>query len=108
MAYNMSTKLRKPFELTYPLKHKVVRDCKIVTEHVGDLLVSGYAYCDPTASKMDLFERYTVDIDNIMWNGSDIKSVLEITGGIEEIDEYCLRHAVSLFESQVEMIGGAK
>jgi hypothetical protein len=107
MAYKMS-KLSKPFELTYPLKHKVVRDCKIVTEHVGDLLVSGYAYCDPTASKMDLFERYTVDIDNIMWNGSDIKSVLEITGGIEEIDEYCLRHAVSLFESQVEMIGGAK
>ncbi len=68
----MSEKVKKEFVFQYPLKHKVVRDLKIVTEHVGDLTVEGIGYFNPLASPIDVFDRYTVDIDYVKWNGTDI------------------------------------
>lgn len=91
----------KDFRFCFPLKHKVVRDLKIVTEHVGDLQVEGIGYFNPTASRLDIFDRYAVDIDYVKWNGTDIKSVLEITGGMEEIIEASVRHFAHEFENQL-------
>lgn len=85
------SKLQQAFSFQYPLKHKVVRDLKIVTEHVGDLTVEGVGYFDPSASPIDVFDRYAVDIDTIKWNGTDIKPVLTVTGSIEEIEEAAIR-----------------
>ena len=45
------------FTFPYPLRHKVVRDLKIVTEDVGELLVEGKGYFDPAASPLDIFDR---------------------------------------------------
>jgi hypothetical protein len=90
---------KKDFKFHYPLKQKVVRDLKIVTEHVGDLEIEGVGYFDPSASQLDIFDRYTVDIDFVRWNGADIKSVLEVTGGMEEIIEASIRHFAHEFES---------
>ena len=69
----MLKKIRKEFVFNYPLKHKVVQDLKIVTEHVGDLVIEGIWYFDPSASPIDIFDRYTVDIEWVKWNGTDIK-----------------------------------
>jgi hypothetical protein len=91
----------KDFRFTFPLKHKVVRDLKIVTEHIGDLEVEGVGYFNPTASRLDIFDRYAVDIDFIKWNGADIKPVLEITGGIEEIIEASIRYFAHDFENKL-------
>ena len=83
------------FVFNYPLKQKVVRNLRIVTDHVGDLQIEALGYFNPNASVLDIFDRYTVDIDFIKWNGTDIKSVLEITGGFEEIHEAAIRHFAS-------------
>ena len=89
----------KDFRFSFPLKHKVVRDLKIVTEHVGNLQVEGVGYLNPSASRLDIFDRYSVDIDFVKWNGNDIKPVLEITGGMDEIIEASIRYFASSFEN---------
>ena len=89
----------KDFKFYYPLKNKVVRDLKIVTEHVGDLEVEGVGYFDPSASMLDIFDRYSVDIDFVRWNGTDIKPVLEVTGGMDEIIEASIRYFANEFEN---------
>ena len=91
----------KDFRFYFPLKQKVVRDLKLVTEHVGDLEVEGVGYFDPTASRLNIFDRYAVDIDFVRWNGTDIKPVLEITGGMDEIIEASVRFFASDFENNI-------
>ena len=92
----------KDFRFYFPLKHKVVRDLKIVTEHVGNLEIEGVGYFNPSASRLDVFDRYTVDIDAVRWNGTDIKPVLEVTGGMEEIIEASIRYFAHDFENGIE------
>lgn len=89
----------RDFRFYFPLKHKVVRDLKIVTEYVGDLEVEGVGYFDPSASRLDIFDHYSVDVDFVRWNGTDIKPVLEITGGMEEIIEASVRYLANDLES---------
>ncbi len=90
----------RPFGFYYPLNHKVVRNLKIVNEHIGDLRVEGSASLNPSTSVLSqLDERYSVDIDFVKWNGMDIKPVLELTGLIEDIQEAALRQCASLFEN---------
>jgi hypothetical protein len=91
-------RIHKEFTFHYPLKHKVVRDLKIVTEHVGDLVVEGIGYFDPSASVLDILERYTVDIDFVKWNGTDIKPVLEVTGAMDDLVEASIRYFANEFE----------
>jgi hypothetical protein len=91
-------KTEKAFTFHYPLKHKVVRDLKIVTDHVGDLVVEGVGYFDPSASVLDIFDRYQVDIDLVKWNGTDIRPVLEVTGAMEEIQEAAVRFFARQFD----------
>ncbi|HYK57494.1 MAG TPA: hypothetical protein VEV15_13595 [Flavisolibacter sp.] len=94
-------KTRKSFTFHYPLKHKVVRDLKIVTEHIGDLEVEGVGYFNSSASVLDIFDRYTVDIEFVKWNGTDIKPVLEVTGAMDEITEAAIRYFAHEFEHSV-------
>jgi hypothetical protein len=96
----MRTKLKQHFEITYPLTHKVVRDLKIVTEHIGDLIVTGTAYCDPTVLKTEVDDRYSIDIDFVKWNGADIKPVLVVTDTLDDIEEFCIQKAACLFEKE--------
>ena len=91
-------RIHKEFTFHYPLKHKVVRNLRIVTEHVGDLEVEGVGYFDPSASVLDIFDRYSVDIDFIRWNGTDIKPVLEVTGAMDEVVEASIRYFAYEFE----------
>jgi hypothetical protein len=90
------------FDFQFPLQHKIVRNLKIVNEHVGDLQVEGSARSNPSVSILShLDERYTVDIDFVKWNGTDIKPVLELTGLMDEIHEAALRHCAMVFESTI-------
>jgi hypothetical protein len=89
----------KEFSFHYPLKHKVVRDLKIVTEHVGDLVIEGIGYFNPNASVLDIFDRYSVDIDFVRWNNTDIKPVLEVTGAMDDVVEAAIRYFASEFEN---------
>lgn len=90
----------KSFEFSFPLNHKIVRNLKIVNEHIGDLQVEGSASLDPSVGILShLDERYTVDIDFVKWNGTDIKPVLELTGLMDDIQEAALRYSVSLFQN---------
>jgi hypothetical protein len=85
-------KIQKDFSFHYPLRQKVVRNLKIVTEEVGELVVEGTGYFDPSASVLDIFDRFTVDIDFIRWQGTDIRPVLEVTGTMDEIQEAAIRY----------------
>lgn len=90
---------KQDFTFHYPLKHKIVRDLKIVTEHVGDLVIEGTGFFNPSASPIDVFDRYSVDIDFIKWNGTDIRPVLEVTGNLEEIEEAAIRYFANVLEN---------
>ena len=92
-------KTEQTFTFHFPLKHKVVRDLRIVTEQVGELVVEGVGYFNPTASALDITERFGVDIEAVRWNGTDIRPVLEVTGGLEEIEEAALRYFARQLES---------
>jgi hypothetical protein len=93
-------RLAKNFDFSFPLQHKIVRNLKIVNEHVGDLQIEGSASVNPSVSILShLDERYSVDIDFVKWNGTDIKPVLELTGLMEDIQEAALRHCIALFQN---------
>src|SRR6476661_2406085 len=94
-------RIHKEFTFHYPLKHKVVRDLKIVTEHVGELVVEGIGYFDPSASVLDIFDRYSVDIDFVKWNETDIRPVLEVTGAMDDIIDASVRYFASQFENKL-------
>ena len=94
--------MSKEFSFHFPLRQKVVRDLRIVTEHVGELEVEGIGYVDPAASILDIFDRYTVDIEFVKWNGTDIRAVLEVTGGMDEIQEAAVRHFAEAFHHPVQ------
>lgn len=91
-------KSSKTFSFHYPLRHKVVRDLRIVTEHVGDLEVEGTGYFDPSASLLDIFDRFSVDVDFVKWKGTDIRPVLEVTGAMDDIVEAAIRFFANDFE----------
>ena len=95
-------RVTKDFQFAFPLNHKIVRNLRLVNEHVGDLLVEGSASFNPSVSALShLDERYEVDIDFIKWNGTDIKPVLELTGMTDDIHEAALRYCASLFSNQL-------
>ena len=91
----------RDFRFHYPLKNKVVRDLKVVTEHVGDLEVEGVGYFNPSASMLDIFDRYSVDIDFVKWNETDIRPVLEVTGAMDDIIDASIRYFASQFENKL-------
>lgn len=90
------------FHFSYPLKHKVVRDLKIVTEYVGDLHIEAVGYFNARASRLDVYDRYAVDIDFVKWNGTDIKPVLEVAGNMEDIEEAAIRYFAQMLDSNLE------
>ncbi len=95
----MNRRIRKEFTFQYPLLQKVVRNCRLVTEHIGDLSVEGIGYFNPSSSPFDSEgTRYNVDIDFIKWNGTDIKPVLEVSGMMEEVTDATIRYIATLFE----------
>jgi hypothetical protein len=97
----MSKKVTREFSFHYPLTQKVVRNYRIVTEQVGELVVEGVAYFNPTVSPFDAeHNRYDVDIDFIKWNDTDIKPVVEVSGLIEDITEAAIRYVPGLFLSE--------
>lgn len=97
-------KVSKPFEFNYILKHKVVRDLKLVTETVGTLHIEGVACLNPNASVLDVNDRYDVDIDFIRYNGVDIKPVMEVTADATLADIYdeCVRYAANNLFTQTK------
>ena len=98
----MMRKTKKEFRFIYPLKHKVGKDLKIVTEHIGDLVVEGVGYFNPLASPIDVFDRYSVDIDYVKWNGTDIKPVLEVMGNMEEVEEASIRYFAQMLDTNLK------
>jgi hypothetical protein len=95
------SKIERSFRFSFPLKQKVVRDLKLVTEHLGDLEVEAIGYFNPSASRLDVFERYAVDIEFVRWKGTDIRPVLEVTGTLEEINDAAVRHFAESFEQEL-------
>lgn len=94
-------KVRQDFIFNYPLKHKVVRDLRIVTEYVGDLEIIGTGTLDKNFSRMEADERYTVDIDFVKWNGTDIQPVLDMMHQMDEIHEAAVRYFADLVEATI-------
>ena len=94
---NKATKLTRNFDFLYPLTHKVVRNLRITTEHVGDLHVFAQAVIRPGNSPDDMYE---VDLDIILWGGTDIRPVLELTGLINDVYDAAMAHAMKEFSPE--------
>ncbi len=75
---------------------------KMTFELVGDLVVEGTGYYNPFHS--DILDQYQVDIDFVKWNGTDIKPVLEITGGMDDIEEAAARHFAAIMQEESDLL----
>jgi hypothetical protein len=96
------SKVSKPFQFNMPVTRKVVQDTRLKTLHVGDLVISGKAYLNPSGDT--LHERFSADIDTITWNGTDVRELLEVATDmlIADIHEAAVHHASTIFNQQVE------
>lgn len=92
-----TTKITRNFDFLLPLTHKVVRDLRIVNEHVGDLHVFAQAVIRPGNSPDDMYE---VDLDVILWGGTDIRPVLELTALIDQVHDAAMAHAMKEFSPE--------
>ncbi len=90
------------FTFSYPLKHKIVRDLRIVTVHIGDLVVEGQGHMTSNACSLSAADCFAIDIDFIRWNGTDIKPVLELTGQLTDVEEAALRYVADLLQPQLK------
>lgn len=90
------TKKQQKFEFTHNLKKTVVRDMKLVTEYLP-LTLTGIYYCDTNFSKIDVANRYDMDIEEVIYEGMNIISVLEFTGALEDIYEETIKYAPNYF-----------
>ncbi len=93
-------KLAQNFTFHYRLQHKIVRDLKLVTEYVGDVVIEGTGFLDLQASAPSLIDSCSVDIDFVKWNGTDIKPVLEVLGNMEDMEQAAVRYAAGLFKME--------
>lgn len=93
------SKVTKSFSFPYPLKHKVVRDLKIVTETIGVMQVNCIGYEDTTALKTEPYDRYAVDVEAVIFDGVDVRPVLEVTGGLDDVTEAAIRYFASQQDS---------
>lgn len=90
-------RLQKQFDFNYNLKKKVVRDLKIITETLT-IKVSGKGYFNPNASIMEPFERWSVDIESIEYEGKNIIEVFEyLDDQLVEIEEAAIKYVAELF-----------
>lgn len=87
-------KLIIPFEIPYPLRKKRVRDLKIVTDNLGQLMVHG--------SYEKQGDLVSINIDFVRLNGMDITPALEAFDLIYEIDEFCMRQANKFFHPKAK------
>lgn len=93
-------KLQSSFEMTYHLKKKVVRNLKIVTDLLP-LTITGVYYCDTNFPKLDVQNRYDLDIETALFEGKDIKAVLEFTDVLDGIMDEIIRYAPNYFTEKV-------
>lgn len=103
----MIHKKEQAFQFSFPLSNRVVRNCRIITEHVGDLVIEGVGYFNQNVSPLDPEEsRYGADIDFIRWNGVDIKPVLETSCEVlyADILDAATQHASTLFNHKREAV----
>ena len=63
--------------------------------HVGDLLVEGFG-CKENG-------KFNADIDNVFFNNIEIKPILEVLGGMDQIDAAAENHVESMFEEEKEL-----
>lgn len=91
------TKITKQFDFNYNLKKKVVRDLKIVTESLP-LRVTGKGYLNPSASVLEAYDRWSVDIESIEYEGKNIIEVFEyLDDQLVEIEEAAIKYVAELF-----------
>jgi alpha-glucosidase (family GH31 glycosyl hydrolase) len=102
----MPNKVSKPFYFTYPHTKIVVdlsRGRGYSTVHICDLDIQGKVYHHTHSSVLDAPEdRFEADIDYIMYEGNNIKEVLEPTDLFDKIYSACIAHASLLFDDQNE------
>jgi hypothetical protein len=91
-------KTSKQFSFTHPLTIKKVRDLKVVTERVGALTIKGIGYCNRSISRVDPFERWTVDIEEVTADCS-LMDVLSTGISAEDIEDAAVRYVAQLFDT---------
>lgn len=74
-------KIIKIFNLPISVSSKPVKKLKLVTDHIGVLIVE-FAVVLNSASK-----GFYIDLQAVYWNDSNILSVLQAADGFEEIEE---------------------
>lgn len=62
---------------------------------VGNLLVEGFG-CKANG-------KYEADVDNVFYNNVEIKPVLEVLGGMNQIDAAAANHVESMFEEKEQL-----
>jgi hypothetical protein len=91
---------------SFPLKKTVVRNLCLQTETIGEVQVEGYAYPTKGGSRFDpLEEQFLIDIDSILWNGTNIRDIIHsfAEGLGDDIHQRALEEAAHHFYTQEEV-----
>ena len=88
------------FRFTYTLTKQAVRDLKIVVDKLS-LEVSGTGYFYPNNSVLDIHDRFSADIDYVVYHGKDVKELLDFTGSLEEIEEAAVKYVAKIFTEKI-------
>jgi hypothetical protein len=99
------SKISKFLQFSFPLNKKIIKDCRVHIEHLGDLLVTGIAHMDPNVSALDFDDsKYTVEITSITWRNAEVKDLLEANLAntmLASIEDAAIDYASHLFTSTV-------
>lgn len=96
-------KIHKEFTFNFPLKHNVVRNMKVVSETICLLECECVGYYDPTVSKLNIHDRYSVDIDFIRYEGKDIKPILDVTELMDDIEQAALLKLAEITSPKLDL-----
>lgn len=91
--------IKREFSFPYKLTHKVVRDLKLQDETIGELMVDCVGFFNPNVSPIDVHDRYSVEIDFIRWNGTDIKAVCDFFDATSDILDAATRYFANLIDN---------
>jgi hypothetical protein len=99
-------KIAKYFQFAFPLnKRTISKGLRLQIIHLGDLIITGKAYLDPSVSAINLEDpRYSVEITSILWNNAEVSDLLlanQMDTIMVDIEEAAIQHASTLFTSNV-------
>lgn len=94
-------KIEKQFCFLHKITQKRVVNLKVKVVTIAIVAVEGFGYFHPAVSSLDINGgRYDFDIDKVLFEGANIRDILDATGGMEDIEAAALNYVFNMFTEE--------